>query len=148
MPTKRVLLLSAPILNVVISLGTIRSLFIRIHIDLFILFFPFKTLSIELLVVLYRLLLTKDDTETEKTLLSIVQKVSKASLELIERHEGQEDGENGAESEIAQGKSVAFSLLEISMLVVSKYASEMIPAAKTKPKVHSSKKSNKGMGIR
>ena len=97
--------------------------------------------------MLYRLLLTKDDNETEKTLLSIVQKVSKASLELIERNEGQEDGESAAESEIAQGKSIAFSLLEISMLVVSKYAPEMIPAAKTKPKMHSAQKTNKGMGF-
>eukprot|EP00794_Sanderia_malayensis_P020258 gene20258-22242_t len=96
-----------------------------------------KALSMELLVVLNRLLLTRDSKQDELTILSITQKVSQASVEKIAQNETEESYK---EIEISQGKSVAFSLLEIAMLVVSKYAPEMIPAAKKNSKMFSGKR--------
>lgn len=89
--------------------------------------------------------MTRDHPETEKLLLSVVKQVSRATLERISKGNTDEYEEDETESEITQGKSVVFSMLEISLYVVSKYASEMIPAASRKPKQHASKKSLKGI---
>lgn len=109
-----------------------------------ILCFLLKALSTELLVVIYRHLMTRDNPETEKLLLSVVKQVSRATLERIERAKSDENEADQLESDISQGKSVVFSMLEISLYVVSKYAPEMIPAASRKPKLHATKKFHKG----
>ena len=106
-------------------------------------YFLQKALSTELLVVIYRHLMTRDHPETERLLLSVVKQVSKATLERIKRTRLDENEEDEAENDITQGKSVVFSILEISLYVVSKYASEMIPAASKK--LHSTRKYHKGI---
>ena len=89
--------------------------------------------------------MTRDHPETEKLLLNVVEQVSKATLERIARSKSNEnDDDDQAENDITQGNSVVFSMLEISLYVVSKYASEMIPAASKKPNLHAARKSYKG----
>jgi len=103
-----------------------------------------KALSTELLVVIYRHLMTRDHPETENLLLNVVQHVSKATLERIERAKSDENEEDQTETDITQGRSVVFSMLEISLYVISKYASDMIPDASKKPSLHTTRKSHKG----
>ena len=88
--------------------------------------------------------MTRDHPETERLLLNVVEQVSKATLERIARSRSDENEDDQAENDITQGKSVVFSMLEISLYVVSKYASEMIPAASKKPNLHATRKSYKG----
>ena len=95
-------------------------------------------------MVLYRMLLTREGIAVKRTVLGIIQRISTASLEHIER-EAQKDADlSCAEDDISQGKSVAFSLLEIAMFVVAKYAPDLIPAANKKPKTLSAKRTHLG----
>ncbi len=73
--------------------------------------------------------MTKEETETQMTVLRIVKQISLASVEKGAKTEGSDVEESPLEHEICQGKSVVFSLLEIGMLIVSKKAPETIPAA-------------------
>ena len=88
--------------------------------------------------------MTRDHPETENLLLNVVQHVSKATLERIERAKSDENEEDQTETDITQGRSVVFSMLEISLYVISKYASDMIPDASKKPSLHTTRKSHKG----
>ena len=88
--------------------------------------------------------MTRDHPEMERLLLNVVEQVCKATLERVARAKSDENEDDQAENDITQGRSVVFSILEISLYVVSKYASDMIPAASRKPNLHTTKKSYKG----
>ena len=95
-----------------------------------------KQLTIELLTVLHRLLLTNEEGKLQHTILNIVLKCTQGMHEQIlleEEGEGEGSINKGVnvqgcrESVIASKKSVVFSVLEICCYVVKKYCSDVIP---------------------
>ena len=105
----------------------------------------FQMLSVELLNVLHRLLLTRDSLASHVVIMSTVSRVVHGAHDVLSRKRAENGSTDLGESEIEPGKSVVFGAMETCMCLLSRYfpaflADSEKPLASPKIPVH-----NKGI---
>jgi hypothetical protein len=81
----------------------------------------FQMLSVELLNVLHRLLLTRDSLASHVVIMSTVSRVVHGTRDVLARRRTESSTSDLGESEIEPGKSVVFGAMETCMCLLSRY---------------------------
>ena len=84
-------------------------------------FLTFQMLSVELLNVLHRLLLTRDSLASHVVIMSTVSHVVHGAREVLARKRSENSAAELGENEIEPGKSVVFGAMETCMCLLSRY---------------------------